>query len=35
MTASPLGPQYPAGLFVAINSGPRNFLFYDARAIKP
>ena len=35
ITASPLGPQYPAGLFVAMNSGPKNFLFYDARAIKP
>lgn len=33
VTAAPLGPEFPAGLFVAMNSSGKNFLMYDARAI--
>ena len=33
ITAAPLGPEFPAGLFVAMNSRGQNFLLYDARAI--
>lgn len=28
VTARPLGPDYPRGIFIAMNSGPRNFLIY-------
>ena len=27
-TAAPLGPRFPNGLFIAMNSGPKNFLLY-------
>ncbi|MCX6599782.1 MAG: phytase [Acidobacteria bacterium] len=33
VTSTPLGPRFPAGLFVAMNSAPKNFLFYDMRDI--
>ena len=33
VTSAPLGPQFPAGLFVAMNSAPKNFLLYDMRTI--
>ncbi len=33
ITSAPLGPKFPAGLFIAMNSGPKNFLIYDARAL--
>ncbi|MGV3618554.1 MAG: phytase [Fimbriimonas sp.] len=33
MTSIPLGPRFPKGLFVAMNSGPKNFLVFDARSI--
>jgi 3-phytase len=33
MTSTPLGPRFPRGLFVAMNSGPKNFLVFDARDI--
>jgi 3-phytase len=29
----PLGPRFPAGIMVAMNSGPRNFLVYDLRDV--
>ena len=28
VTSRPLGPEFPDGLFVAMNAAPRNFLFY-------
>lgn len=37
-TAAPLGPRFPNGLFIAMNSGPRNFLIYkweDIQALLP
>ena len=34
ITSAPLGPQFPGGLFIAMNSGAKNFLLYDARLIK-
>jgi 3-phytase len=33
-TSRDLGPDYPGGLFVAMNSGARNFLFYRWRDIE-
>ena len=33
-TSRDLGPDYPGGLFVAMNSGSRNFLFYRWRDIE-
>ena len=33
VTATPLGPDFPNGLLVAMNSGPRNFLLFSWRAI--
>ncbi len=33
VTSTPLGPRFPAGLFVAMNSAPKNFLFYDMRDV--
>jgi len=32
-TSRPLGPKFPHGVFVAMNSKPRNFLVYDWDAI--
>jgi len=29
VTSSPLGPDFPDGLVVAMNSGPKNFLFFS------
>lgn len=29
----PLGPKFPAGIMVAMNSGPKNFLVYDLRDV--
>jgi 3-phytase len=37
-TAALLGPQFPNGLFIVMNSGPRNFLIYrweDIQALLP
>lgn len=34
VTSRDLGPEYPGGLFVAMNSGSRNFLFYRWRDIE-
>ncbi len=33
VTSTPLGPRFPKGLFVAMNSAPKNFLLYDMRDI--
>lgn len=33
ITSAPLGPKFPAGLFIAMNSAPKNFLIYDARTL--
>lgn len=33
ITSAPLGAKFPAGLFIAMNSGPKNFLIYDARTL--
>jgi 3-phytase len=33
-TNTPLGPRFPAGIFVAMNSGPRNFLVLDGRRLQ-
>jgi 3-phytase len=33
ITSANLGPEFPAGLFVAMNSSGKNFLLYDARRI--
>lgn len=33
VTSMPLGPKFPKGLFVAMNSGPKNFLVFDWRDI--
>ena len=33
MTSTPLGPRFPKGLFVAMNSAGKNFLVYDARDV--
>lgn len=29
VTATPLGPRFPQGLLVVMNSGPKNFLYYS------
>jgi 3-phytase len=34
VTSRNLGPDYPGGLFVAMNSGAKNFLFYRWRDIQ-
>ncbi|MBY0506363.1 MAG: phytase [Bryobacteraceae bacterium] len=33
VTSTPLGQEFPSGLFIAMNSGPRNFLLYDPRTV--
>jgi len=33
VTSAPLGPRFPRGLAVSMNSGPKNFLVYDWRNI--
>jgi 3-phytase len=33
VTSTALGQRFPAGLFVAMNSAPKNFLFYDMREV--
>ncbi|MDX2181650.1 MAG: phytase [Bryobacteraceae bacterium] len=33
ITSANLGPEFPTGLFVAMNSGGKNFLLYDARTL--
>lgn len=35
ITATPLGKRFPNGLFAAMNSGPKNFLLFDAKTIVP
>jgi len=34
VTSLPLGPSFPHGLWVAMNSGPKTFLIYDGREIR-
>lgn len=34
VTSMPLGPQFPGGLLVAMNSRERNFLFFDWRPVR-
>ncbi|MBC8104840.1 MAG: phytase [Cytophagales bacterium] len=35
MVATPLGPDFPSGLFVVMNSGPKNFLLFRAGDVLP
>jgi 3-phytase len=32
-TAANLGPKFPKGIFIAMNSGPKNFLVFDGRDV--
>lgn len=34
VTSAPLGPEFPNGLLVTMNSKPRNFLLFDWRAVQ-
>lgn len=33
VTSTPLGTRFPKGMFVAMNSAPKNFLLYDMREV--
>ncbi|MBC8141283.1 MAG: hypothetical protein H7Y38_07555, partial [Armatimonadetes bacterium] len=35
IVSAPLGKAFPGGLFVAMNSTPKNFLLFDAAKIVP
>lgn len=35
ITSRPLGPRFPRGIMIAMNSGPKNFLVFDWNAVMP